>query len=115
MENITLNSGKTVSIGPDRDIIEVVQEHCSYELANLISSKMADIDSVDKEKLYAQERAMTDADSYLSDLENIQGCLRDVLEIVKGLTDYMEVTKKINRDTIYKKLKELVRIIECEL
>lgn len=115
MENIALNSGQTVLIGSDRDIIEVVQEHCSYELASLISSKMADADSVDKEKLYAQERAQTDADSYLSDLENIQGCLRDVLEIVEELTDYMKVAKKVNRDTIYKKLKELVRIIECEL
>ena len=112
MENIALNSGQTVLIGSNKDIIEAIEAHCSYELASLIASKMVD---VDKEKLYAQERAMTDADSYLSDLENIQGCLRDVLEIVEGLTDYMEVVKKVNRDTIYKKLKELVRIIECEL
>lgn len=112
MENIALNNGQTVLIGSNKDIIETVETHCRYELASLISSKMV---VVDKEKLYAQERAMTDADSYLSDLENIQGCLRDVLEIVEGLTDYMEVTKKVNRDTVYKKLKELVRIIECEL
>lgn len=112
MENIALNSGQTVLIGSNKDIVEVIETHCSYELASLISSKPIDIDA---EKLYAQERALTDADSYLSDLENIQGCLRDVLEIVEGLTDYMEVAKKVNRDTIYKKLKELVRIIECEL
>lgn len=112
MENIALNSGQTVLIGSNKDIVEAIETYCSYELASLISSKLINIDA---EKLYAQERAMTDADSYLSDLENIQGCLRDVLEIAEGLTDYMEVTKKINRNTIYKKLKELVRIIECEL
>jgi len=112
MENIALNSGQTVLIGSNKDIIEAIEAHCSYELASLISSKLVD---VDKEKLYAHERAQTDADSYCKSLESAECCLRDVLEIVEGLTDYMEVAKKVNRDTIYNKLKELVRIIECEL
>lgn len=112
MENIALNSGETVLIGSNKDVIEVVEEHCSYELASLISSKLVDVDA---EKLYAQERAMTDADSYLSDLENIQGCLRDVLGIAEGLTNHMKEAKRINKDMIYQKLNEIVKLIGNEL
>ncbi|WP_342759448.1 hypothetical protein [Kineothrix sedimenti] len=112
MENIALNSGKTVLIGSNRDIIEAVETHCSYELAGLISSKLVDVDA---EKLYAQERAQTDADSYLSDLESKECCLRDVLEIAEGLTDYIEEAKRINKDMIYQKLNEIVSIIGNEL
>lgn len=112
MENIALNSGQTVLIGSNKDIVEAIETHCSYELASLIASKMVD---VDKEKLYAQERAQTDADSYLSDLESKECCLRDVLEIAEGLTDYMEEAKRINKDTIYQKLNEIVTLIGNEL
>jgi hypothetical protein len=112
MENIALNNGKTVLIGSNKDIVEVVEERCSYELASLIASKMVDIDA---EKLYAQERAQTDADSYLSDLESKECCLRDVLEIAEGLTEYIEESKRINKDTIYQKLNELIKLIGNEL
>ena len=112
MENIALNSGETVLIGSNKDIVEAIETHCSYELASLISSKLVDVDA---EKLYAQERAMTDADSYLSDLESKECCLRDVLEIAEGLTEYIEDAKRINKDTIYQKLNELIKLIGNEL
>lgn len=112
MENIALNNGQTVLIGSNKDIVEVIEEHCSYELASLISSKIVD---VDREKLYAQERAQTDADSYLSDLESKECCLRDVLEIAEDLTNYIEESKRINKDTIYQKLNELIKLIGNEL
>ena len=112
MENIALNSGETVLIGSNKDIVEAIETHCSYELASLISSKLVD---VDREKLYAEERAQTDADSYLSDLESKECCLRDVLEIAEGLTEYIEDAKRINKDTIYQKLNELIKLIGNEL
>lgn len=112
MENIALNNGQTVLIGSNKDIIEAVETHCSYELASLISAKMVDIDS---EKIYAQERAQTDADSYCADLESKECCLRDVLEIAEELVDYIEEAKRINKYTIYQKLNDIVRIIGNEL
>ncbi|WP_024348503.1 hypothetical protein [Lacrimispora indolis] len=112
MENIALNNGQTVLIGSNKDIIEAIETHCSYELASLISAKLIDIDA---EKLYAQERAQTDADSYLSDLESKECCLRDVLEIAEGLTDYIEEAKRINKDMIYQKLNEIIKHIGNEL
>ena len=112
MNTITLNSGKTVLIGSNRDIINAIEEHCSYELASLISSKIIDIDA---EELYARERADTDADSYLADLESKECCLRDVLEILEQLTEYIEEAKRINKDTIYQKLNNLITLIGNEL
>lgn len=112
MENIALNSGQTVLIGSNKDIVEVIETHCSYELASLISSKMIDVDA---EKLYARERALTDADSYCTDLESKECCLRDVLELIEGLMDYMKETKRVDKDKIYLRLIEIEKIIENEL
>lgn len=109
MNTITLNSGKTVLIGSNRDIIDAIEEHCSYELASLISSK------IDAEELYARERADTDADNYLADLESKECSLHDVLEILEQLTEYIEEAKRINKDTIYQKLNNLITLIGNEL
>lgn len=45
MVNIQLNNGQSVIIGSNRDIIDVIGEHCSYELASLVSEKMVVIDA----------------------------------------------------------------------
>lgn len=112
MENIALNNGKTVLIGSNKDIVEAIETHCSYELGSLILSKLVDVDA---ERLYAQERAQTDADSYCADLESKEYCLREVLDIAEELVDYIEETKRINKDTIYQKINDIVRIIGNEL
>lgn len=112
MENIQLNNGKTVLIGSNRDIIEAVQEHCSYELASLISGKLGDIDS---EKLYAEERAATDADSYMASLESAHSTMNDVWDTLEAIRTHIDKTKRINKDTIYQKLSEAIRQLKSEL
>lgn len=112
MENIILNNGKTVQIFSNKDIIEVIQDNCSYELGNIIAEKIEDIDS---EKLYAEHRAMTDADSFLSDLEEKECCLTEVLESIQSLKKYMNESKKTNKDKIYEKLNNVIKLIENEL
>lgn len=105
MENIALNNGTNVLIGSNRDIIEVVEETCSYELASLISSKLVDLD---QEKLYARERADSEAEGYLSSLESKESLLQDVWDTLEELKSYMEDAKRINKDIIYQKVNGLI-------
>lgn len=112
MGNVTLNNGETIFISSNRDITEVVAEHCSHELADIISSKIVDIDS---EKLYAEERAQTDADSYLSELEQVQWILRDVLDIGMELNNYIRESKRINKGNIAEKVLEIIKITKSNI
>ena len=112
MENIQLNNGQSVIIGSNRDIVEVIGEYCSYELASLVSGKMNDIDA---EKLYAEERAATDADNYLRSLESAQRTMNDVWDALEEIRVYIEKSKRINKDTICQKLSETIRQIKREL
>lgn len=112
MENIQLNNGQSVIIGSNRDIIDVIGEHCSYELASLVSEKMVVIDA---EKMYAEERAATDADNYLRSLESAHKTMNDVWDALEEIRTYMDETKRINKYTIYQKLSEAISQIKNDL
>lgn len=112
MENIRLNNGITVLIGSNRDIIKAVGEHCSYELASLLSGKIEDIDS---EKLYAEERAVTDADSYLASLESAHSTMNDVQDTLEEIRTQIDEVKRINKEFFYQKLSETIRQIRNDL
>jgi len=112
MENILLNNGQNVLIGSNRDIVEVIGEHCSYELASLVSDKINDIDA---EKLYAEERAATDADNYLRSLESAQRTMDDVWDILEEVRTYIDEAKRINKGIVNQKLNEAIRQLTSEL
>lgn len=115
MQNILLNNGQSVIIGPNKDIIEAVQEHCSHELASLINGEFEKIEEFDKEQIYQEARADTDADSYLSDLGSRECCLRDILEAAEELTDYIEDSKRLNKDKLWSMVQKIVTTINNEI
>lgn len=112
MEVIELNNGKIILVDSNKDILEAVEEYCSRELSSLISNKLVD---VDKEKLYAESRAATDADNYLSSLESVNSLMNDVINELEEITEYMEDTKRVDKNKIYQKLFNIIREIKMEL
>lgn len=112
MRNITLNNGKQVLISNNKDIVEVIADNLSYELSEMVSNRIVDID---KERLYQAELARTDADGYLSDIESKESCLNEVLDIAEELSEYIEDAKRINKEKIYQKINDIISIIGNEL
>ena len=96
----------------DSDIIGIVDQYCGYELSQIIGSKIVDID---EKKLLAVEKAKTDEESYLSSLESAECCLRDILDIVEEMSGYIEDSKRINKDKIWSKMQEIIKLIGNEI
>lgn len=48
MQNILLNNGQNVIIGSNRDILEVIEEKLSYELAKYIEQILWNQEEIDK-------------------------------------------------------------------
>ena len=96
----------------DSDIVEIVDQYCGHELSQIVGNKMVDID---EKKLLAAEKARTDEESYLASLESAECCLRDILEITEGISKYIEDSKRINKDKIWDKMQEIIKLIGNEI
>lgn len=48
MRNMLLNNGQTVIVGSDRDVLEVIGENFSYELAEYIDQILWNQEALDK-------------------------------------------------------------------
>lgn len=70
---------------------------------------------IDAEKLYAEERVTTDADSYMASLESAHSTMNDVWDILEEIRAHMDEAKRINKDMIYQKLREAIKQIKSEL
>lgn len=112
MRNITLNTGKNVIINENSlsDMMETVRAELSHELADnleeMISDKIEELES---------ERQALDQEmhSYESDLEDAERALRDIWEDAESLLGYIAESKRINREQIIERIRE-IRITAME-
>lgn len=95
----------------DSDIVEIVDQYCGHELSQIIGSKMV----FDEKKLLAEAKARTDEESYLASLESAECCLRDILDIAEKGIEYMEDSKRINKDKIYEMFQGIIKAIGNEI
>ena len=65
--------------------------------------------------MYAEERAVTDADNYLRSLESAQSVMSDVWDALEEIKTCLNNAKRKNKDTIYQKLSEAIRQLTNEL
>lgn len=96
----------------DSDIVEIVDQYCGHELSQIVGNKMVDID---EKKLLAVEKAKTDEESYLASLESAECCLRDILDIAEKGIEYMDDSKRINKDKLYEMFQDIVKAIGNEI
>ena len=112
MQNVVLKYGTIVTIGSDKDLVEIIEAYCGEELAGLVASKISDIDT---EQLYAKARANTDADSYLASLEEKENLLRETVEQLNDINKHLEEAKRVNRDFIYQEINKISEMLVREL
>ena len=112
MENVALNNGIIVAMESNEDIVDIVGEHCSYELAHIISNRLVDFDA---QKLLVEAKAHTDEESYLASLESCECALRDVLELAEKLSEYISKSKRISKEKIYQDIINITQRIEQEI
>lgn len=97
MRNITLVNGKNVIVNENdlSDIVGIVKEECSSELAEMaeemLSNKLSDLEN--KRNALTQEMR-----SYESDLEDAQRSLHDIWDDAEELLTYIADCKRINKE-----------------
>ena len=111
MAVINVNNENVVVLN-DNDIIYHIEQNCGYELAGILKDRLV-ID--DYETKLAREKSTTDEEAYLSQLESIECCLRDILDEVEKQQDYLKESKKINRDTILQSMDRIIKMINNEI
>ena len=106
MRNITLVNGKNVIVNENdlSDIAGIVREECSPELAEMveemISDKLSDLEDEHKALEYEMR-------SYESDLEDAQRSLHDIWDNAEELLQYIAESKRINREGLTEKIREI--------
>lgn len=99
-------------VNSDSDIVDIVDNYCGHEISQMVSTKMADIDT---KKLLAKEKAKTDEESYLASLESAVTCLSDILEIAKDGIGHINNSKRINKDKISEMFNRIIQLVENEI
>lgn len=106
MRNITLVNGKNVIVNENdlSDIAGIVKEECSSELGEMaeemLSNKLSDLE--DERNALVQEMR-----SYESDLEDAQRSLHDIWDDAEELLTYIADCKRINKEHLTKRIREI--------
>lgn len=106
MRNVTLVSGKNVIVNENdlSDIAGIVREECSPELSEMmeemLSDKLSDLE--DERNALVQEMR-----SYESDLEDAQRSLHDIWDDAEELLTYIAESKRINKEHLTKRIREI--------
>lgn len=111
MMNVILKNGSVVTVSSDKEIIEIVEEYCGHEVAEIVRGK---IDINDFSAMYAQKRAESDADAYLEDIRSREYCLEEVEASARILLEYLKESKRIKRETCIQKVQEIIKQIQPE-
>lgn len=112
MMNVILKNGSVVTVSSDKEIIEIVEEYCGHEVAEIVREK---IDINDFSAMYAQKRAESDANAYLEDIRSREYCLEEVKASAQTLLDHLTESKRINRETCMQKVRQIIEQIQSEL
>lgn len=112
MMNVILKNGSVVTVSSDKEIIEIIEEFCGHEVAEIVREK---IDINDFSAMYAQKRAESDTDAYLEDIRSREFCLEEVKASAQTLLDHLTESKRINRETCIQKVQEIIKKIQSEL
>jgi len=105
-------NGQSELIYSNSDLAEVARKNCGDDFARVIESLANESDYNTK---LAEQKAMTDEESYCASLESMTSCLQDILDIVEDFQEDMENTKRLQRGKVETLLDRVARMINNEI
>lgn len=112
MKNIQLLNGQNAIVGSQEDIIYEIREHMGCEFADYISEFL---DIKVQESAWEQKALRQEMRTYEGSLESIDNVLRDSVEELEELMEYINDSKRINKEKIYSKINEICKNLKEEL
>lgn len=115
MENILIRNNENaelVTIGDKNDVLYYIEQYMGSEFSNCakrnFQNTLSEIES--KYKLLQAE-----FDSYESSLEDMSGLMHDTVDALDEVIEEIETSKRLNKEKILNKLKNLRKCIYNEL
>ena len=109
MNNVYVN-GRIETIGSDRDIIDIIREHCGSDFANFIEYRLNHMELSNEQK----EEILRNSDyySYEASLDDWNFCGNDIIEECEKQMEYIENSKRINKEVLYNSFKTIVNRVQ---
>ena len=109
MNNVYVN-GRIETIGSDRDIIDIIREHCGSDFANFIEYRLNHMELSNEQK----EEILRNSDyySYEASLDDWNFCGNDIIEECEKQMEYIDNSKRINKEVLYNSFKTIVNRVQ---
>ena len=109
MNNVYVN-GRIETIANDRDIVDIIRECCGDDFASYVENRLNCRELTAEEKRQVLENS--DYYSYEASLDAWNCCGNDIVEECEKQIEYMEETKRINKDTLYNAFVDIRKMIQ---
>ena len=98
MNNVYVN-GRIETIGSDRDIVDIIRENCGSDFADFMEYRLNHMELSNEQK----EEILRNSDyySYEASLDDWNCCGNDIVEECEKQIEYIENSKRINKDVLY--------------
>ena len=101
-----------VYVSDTAELRDVMTKYISAEFGEFVTSLINDCES---ERVYAEERAQTDADAIAEENDYLRSQLLEVQNVVDSLANEIEEKQRLNKQDFYLKLVALSRTINTVL
>ena len=109
MINVYVN-GNVETIGNDRDIIDIIRENCGSDFANFMEYRLNHMELSNEQK----EEILRNSDyySYEESLDDWNFCGNDIVEECEKQMEYIENSKRINKEVLYNSFKTIIKRVQ---
>ena len=109
MRNIYVN-GSVEAIGNDRDIIDIIRDNCGSDFADFMEYRLNHMELSNEQK----EEILRNSDyySYEESLDDWNFCGNDIIEECEKQIEYIDNSKRINKDVLYNSFIAIIKRVQ---
>jgi hypothetical protein len=113
MENISIN-GTIETIGNDRDIVDIIRNIGGNDFANFVEQRLYKPLEISQE---LREQIISESDyySYEASLDSHNCVFNDILEECEKQIDYIEESKRIDKNKLLESFERIIKIVQSEI
>ena len=109
MNNVYVN-GRIETIANDRDIVDIIRECCGDDFASYVENRLNCRELTEEEIKQVLENS--DYYSYEASLDDWNFCGNDIVEECEKQMEYIENSKRINKEVLYNSFKTIAKRVQ---
>ena len=109
MNNVYVN-GRIETIANDRDIVDIIRECCGDDFASYVENRLNCRELTEEEIKQVLENS--DYYSYEASLDDWNCCGNDIVEECEKQIEYIDNSKRINKDVLYNSFSTIIKRVQ---